>query len=307
VNRNKAIIAASWIGIGVNLALALAKIIGGYFWNSMAVIGDGIDSATDVATYFITFIAARIMMRPPDPKFPYGYNRVEAIATKLLSFFIFFIGAQLVYHSSLNLYFEKPTGIPTRGAVFITLISVVVKLALSWWQMREGKRIQSKMIIANAKNMRNDIVLSLSVLIGVALSLYFQAFWIDQALALLVGFWILKVAFDIFRETSGELMDMVHNTKVYDLIFEAVDSVYGVHNPHRVRVRRLSNLLMIDIDIEVDPDLPMKKVHELGQEVELAIKNKVENVYDIMVHFEPLGNVESEEKFGVSLRPLNEP
>jgi cation diffusion facilitator family transporter len=247
------------------------------------------------------------MMRPPDPKFPYGYNRVEAIATKLLSFFIFFIGAQLVYHSSLNLYFEKPTGIPTRGAVFITLISVVVKLALSWWQMREGKRIQSKMIIANAKNMRNDIVLSLSVLIGVALSLYFQAFCIDQAHALLGGFWILKVAFDIFRETSGELMDMVHNTKVYDLIFEAVDSVYGVHNPHRVRVRRLSNLLMIDIDIEVDPDLPMKKVHELGQEVELAIKNKVENVYDIMVHFEPLGNVESEEKFGVSLRPLNEP
>jgi cation diffusion facilitator family transporter len=303
LGRNKKIIFASWVGIIVNLVLAIAKIAGGYFGESLAVIGDGIDSANDVATYFITFIAARIMMRPPDPKFPYGYNRVEAIATKLLSFFIFFIGAQLVYNSSMNLYHGVVTEIPTQTAVVVTLISVVVKFVLSWWQMKQGKRINSRMLIANAKNMRNDIVLSISVLIGVSLSLYFKLGWIDQALALAVGIWILKVAFEIFKETSGELMDMVHNTRVYDLIFEAVDSVDEVHNPHRVRVRRLSNLLMIDIDIEVDPELAMKDVHQLGIQVEEAIKSKVDNVYDIMVHFEPLGNVEYEEKFGVSLRP----
>lgn len=303
MTRQQQIIYASWVGIIVNLLLAVVKIIGGYFSDSLAVIGDGMDSANDSLSYLITFIAARIMMRPPDSRFPYGYNRVEAIATKLLSFFIFFMGAQLVFSASKDLWNGTQSHIPTFGAVVVTIISVVVKLSLAWWQMRKGKAINSKMLIANAKNMQSDIVLSLGVLLGVALSIWLQMDWVDHAVAVVVGLWILKVAFEIFKETSSELMDRVDDTQVYYKIFKAVDKVEQVHNPHRVRVRRLSNLLMIDLDVEVDPELPMKEVHKLGVAVEDAIKNDVENVYDIMLHFEPLGNVENEEKFGVSLRP----
>tara|TARA_B100000508_G_scaffold141053_1_gene145672 strand:- start:10852 stop:11763 length:912 start_codon:yes stop_codon:yes gene_type:complete len=303
VTKEQEIIRASWVGIGINTLLAIIKVVGGHWFNSLAVIGDGIDSSNDVATYVVTLVAARIMMRPPDPKFPYGYNRVEAIATKLLSFFIFFIGAQLVFTSSQSLWNGSHSATPSKEAVYITIASVIIKFMLSFWHMKKGKSIKSKMLVANAINMRNDIVLSLSVLLGISLSIYFGKGWIDHALALVVGIWILKVAFDLFKETSTELMDMVDDTAVYQKIFDAVDQVPQVHNPHRVRVRRLSNLLMIDLDVEVDPDLPMKEVHSLGVEVENAIKKKVDNVYDIMLHFEPIGNVENEEKFGVRLQP----
>ncbi|MGB0403980.1 MAG: cation diffusion facilitator family transporter [Salibacteraceae bacterium] len=303
MTREQQIIRASWVGISVNGVLAILKLFGGYWFDSLAVIGDGLDSSNDVLTYIITFIAARIMMRPPDPKFPYGYNRVEAIATKLLSFFIFFVGAQLVYSSSIDLWKGTSSHIPHFGAVIITLFSVFTKLALSYVHMKQGKAIKSKMLVANAINMRNDIILSISVLVGVSLSIAFSLDWIDHLVALIVGLWILKVAFDLFKETSAELMDMVDDTFIYDQIFDAVDKVEGAHNPHRVRVRRLSNLIMIDIDIEVDPELPMKDVHKIGIQVEDEIKRNVDGVYDIMLHFEPIGNIENEEKFGVSLRP----
>ena len=299
MNRQKRIIRASWIGIGVNSLLAIAKIGGGYVFNSLAVIGDGIDSANDVGTYFITLIAARIMVRPPDPKFPYGYNRAEAVATKLLSFFIFFIGAQLVFSSVIDLWNGTSRHIPAFGAIVVTLISVVVKLILSYWQMKEGKSISSKMLIANAHNMRNDIILSLGVLVGLSFSYALQQDWLDHFIGLLVGFWILKVAFELFKETSFELMDSVDDTAIYAQIFEAVNSVKEANNPHRLRVRRLSNLLMIDLDIELDESLTMKQAHVIGIEVENAIKANLDNVYDIMIHFEPLGNVEENEIYGV--------
>ncbi len=299
MDRQQRIIRASYIGIGVNAVLALAKISGGHWYDSLAVIGDGIDSANDVGTYFITLIAARIMVRPPDPKFPYGYNRAEAIATKLLSFFIFFIGAQLVFTSIQDLWAGNSNHIPQIGAIIITVISVLVKLALSFWQMREGKSIQSKMLIANAYNMRGDIILSLGVLVGVACSVYLQIDWLDHAVGSLVGIWILKVAFDLFKETSFELMDSIDDTAVYSKIVAAVQSVDGANNPHRLRVRRLSNLLMIDLDIELEESLTMREAHKIGIDVEHAIKGQVDNVYDIMIHFEPLGNIEENEPYGV--------
>ena len=290
MNRQQRIIRASWIGIGINSILAISKIGGGYLFDSLAVIGDGIDSANDVGTYFITLIAARIIVRPPDPKFPYGYNRAEAVATKLLSFFIFFIGAQVVFSSIIDLWNGTSRHVPAFGAIVVTVISVLVKLILSYWQMKEGRSISSKMLIANAHNMRSDIILSLGVLVGVSCSFFFQQDWLDHFIGLLVGVWILKVAFELFRETSFELMDSVEDIAIYTKIFEAVNSIKEANNPHRLRVRRLSNLLMIDLDIELDESLTMKEAHLICLDVENAIKDNLENVYDIMSHCEPLCN-----------------
>ena len=298
MKSHKSIIKASIVGIVVNAILALTKIGAGFWGNSLAVIGDGIDSSTAVATYVITLFAARIMLRPPNPMFPYGYKRAEAIATKMLSFFIFFVGAQLVMSSVWRLWTGAESHPIRKIALIVTLFSVFVKLGLSWWQMKQGKSSGSKMLIANAKNMQSDIVLSLGVLVGISLSYVTGISWLDPFVAVLVGLWILKVAFDLFWETSAELMDSNNDPDVYRKIFEAVASVAGAHNPHKARARKMSNLWVIDLDIEVEAELPMSEVHKIGVAVEKAIKERVENVYDIMIHFEPMGN-EEKERFGV--------
>lgn len=296
--RNQQIKKASWVGIVGNTILATAKIAVGFISGSMAVIGDGIDTATDILTYFITLFAAKIMNKPPNYRYPYGYNRAEAVATKALSFVIFFAGAQLFLSTLLKIIRNEPNELPTLLAIYITIISIFSKAGLAFYQFRIGKKIQSNMIIANAKNMRNDILISASVLIGLVFTQVFHLAILDLITAMAVGIWIMKAGFDIFMESSRELMDGSDNPELYYKIFDAVEEVGGA-NPHRVRVRKHSNLYTVDLDIEINGKLTIEEGHEIAKEVEDNIKTRIENVYDVLVHIEPEGNVEKE-KFGLS-------
>ena len=296
--RNKNIRKASWVGIIGNTVLAVAKIVIGFISGSLAVIGDGIDTATDILTYFITLFAAKIMNKPPNFRYPYGYNRAEAVATKALSFVIFFAGAQLFYTSLLRLIRNETIEMPTLLAIYVTIFSIISKAALAFYQFKIGKKIESNMVIANAKNMRNDILISSSVLVGLVFTHVLHLPILDAITALAVSIWIMKAGFEIFMETSRELMDGTDNPELYYKIFDAVEEV-GAVNPHRVRIRKHSNMYTVALDIEMDGRLSIEEGHRMAKKVENIIKERVEHVYDVLVHVEPKGN-EEKEKFGLS-------
>ena len=150
------------------------------------------------------------------------------------------------------------------------------------------------MLRAHAKNMKADVILSAGVLVGLGLSTFFNIGVIDSWAALLVGIWIIKTALGIYTEANTELMDGGSDKHFYQAVFDAVKSVDEAGNPHRVRMRRIAGLWDIDIDIEVPPDKTVREAHWIAYKVEKAIKERVENVYDIMVHVEPEGNIEKE-------------
>lgn len=296
--RNKKIKQASWVGIIGNSLLAILKIVVGFLSGSLAVVGDGIDTATDILTYMITLLAARIMNKPPNYRYPYGYNRAEAVATKALSFVIFFAGAQLFLSTLIRMIKGESHEIPAMLAIYVTIISIVSKAGLAFYQFKIGKKIESNMLIANAKNMRNDILISLSVLVGLGFTFLLKLPILDMVTAIAVSIWIMKAGFEIFIESSRELMDGTDNPELYYKIFDAVEEVGGA-NPHRVRVRRHSNLYTVDLDIEVDGNLTIEEGHNISMDVEINIRKRIDNVYDVLVHIEPEGNVEKE-KFGLS-------
>lgn len=296
--RNRKIKKASWVGIIGNTVLAIAKIVIGFISGSLAVIGDGIDTATDILTYFITLLAARIMNKPPNYRYPYGYNRAEAVATKALSFVIFFAGAQLFFTTLLRLIKSEQLELPSLLAIYVTVFSIASKAGLAFYQFRIGRKIASNMLIANAKNMRNDILISSSVLTGLIFTQVLHLPVLDLITAIAVSIWIMKIGFEIFMETSRELMDGTDNPELYYKIFDAVEEV-GAINPHRVRVRKHSNLYTVALDIEMDGKMTIEEGHVMAKKVEVNIKERVENVYDVLVHVEPRGNVEKE-KFGLS-------
>lgn len=291
---------ASWIGIIGNSFLAVAKIVIGFIAGSYAVIGDGIDTSTDIITYIIILFTARIIAKPPDKKFPYGYKKAETSATKILAFVIFFAGAQLLISTSKQLFEDVSRELPSMIAIYVTIFSIVGKSILAIWQFRIGKKIDSNMIIANARNMRNDILISLSVLIGLTFTFLLNMPMLDNVTALIVSLWIIKEAIGIYRESNLEMMDGVKDTNIYHKIIKAVDQVEGAFNPHRIRVRNLANMHLIALDIEVDQDIKVRDAHEISKKVESKLKENIENIYDILVHIEPLGNVEHDETFGIS-------
>jgi cation diffusion facilitator family transporter len=191
-------------------------------------------------------------------------------------------------------------GVPEVVALYAAGISIVGKIALTAVLLRSGKRLDSSMLRANGKNMQNDILISAGVLAGVVFTHVFRLPLLDSIIALLVGLWIMRTAFTIFMESNLELMDGVGDQTVYPGIFKAVEEVSGAVNPHRTRVRRLGNMYIIDLDIEVDGKKTVTEAHEIALQVEQTIKQRVDNVYDIMVHVEPKGNVELDERFGIT-------
>jgi len=123
---------------------------------------------------------------------------------------------------------------------------------------------------------------------------------LDTIFALLVSVWVLWVAFKIFRETSLELMDGTKDCTIYERIFSAIDSVEGAHHPHRVRARNIGHKIMIAIDLEVNGDLTLHEAHEIAHKVEKAIKERIDNVFDVAIHIEPLGDEREERALGIN-------
>jgi len=297
---------ASLTALFGNLALSVTKIITGIFAGSLALIGAGIDSMVDVLIAIMTLVVSRIISRPADEDHPWGHGRAETVATALLSFMLFFAGAQLILSSGRDIIFGAEREVPGMAALVVTVISVAAKLLLAWSQYLFGKKADSLMLKANAKNMFADVFLSVGVLVGLALSMFFDVGVIDSWAAALVGLWIIKSAFGIFWEANTELMDGGANKAFYQLVFDAVNSVNEAGKPHRVRMRRIAGLWDIDIDIEVPVNKTITEAHRIAYKVEEAIKARVENVYDITVHVEPAGNFEFE-GYGLSEKTLKTP
>ncbi|MFW5737572.1 MAG: cation diffusion facilitator family transporter [Spirochaetota bacterium] len=305
-NRAATIVSASWIGIVGNGVLAVAKLIVGFLARSAAVVGDGVDSALDVLTSTITLVAARITAKPPDVNHPYGHTRAETIATKSLSFVIFFAGAQLAISTVGKLVTGEGHELPGRIALWVTIASIVGKAALAIYKYRVGRRTKSSMLIADAKNMRADIVISLTVLAGLLFTFALHLPVFDTITALGVSIWIMWVAFGLFLETNSELMEGHPDPDTYQRIFDAVRAVPGAEHPHRTRIRAIGGLYIVDLDIEVDGDLPVREAHRIAQQTERSIRECVEDVYDVLVHVEPIGNVENAERYGLSQRKLDD-
>ena len=304
VRKARLIKTASFTALAGNTLLAAIKIGTGIYADSLAVLGDGIDSSVDVLIAVMSLVVARIISRPADQDHPWGHGRAETVATSLLACFLFFAGAQLILNSGRDIIFGERREVPSAPALAGTIISIGGKALLAWTQYLFGKKAGSSMLRANAKNMTGDVILSAGVLAGLGLSMLFNIGLIDSAAAILVGLWVIKSAAGIFTEANTELMDGGSDREFYQAVFTAVRSVEGAGNPHRVRMRRIAGLWDIDIDIEVARDITVSAAHGIATKVEQAIKERVEGVYDIMVHIEPAGYSHQREGYGLNEETL---
>ena len=291
---------SSWIGVVGNAALAISKIFIGIISNSTAVIADGIDSATDIIGSLVTLYASKVSSTPPDKEHPWGHGRIEALATKVLAIFIIFAGFQLILTTIQSFIAADNKEIPGVLAVVITVISILGKAALSYYKFQVAKKIDSAMIKADAIHMKNDIYISLAVLIGLGLTYFTQMAIIDSMIGILLGLWVMKSGISLSLEASVELLDSVRgDDDIYLKVIDIVDQLEAVQNPHKIRIRKLNNLFDINFDLEVDGNISVNEGHILAQKVENKIKTEIPNIFDIVIHVEPIGNCE-EEQFGLS-------
>ncbi len=286
-----------------NLVLALIKFIFALTSQSMALMGDAIDSASDVLIAIVTLIISSIISKPSDKEHPWGHSRAETVASMILAFIIFYAGAQLVIKALQSIIHKDIPQEIAFIAVIAAIISIVGKTLLALIQYYYAKISGSEIVYANAMNMRGDIVMSSGVLLGLILSDLFKCPILDPIIALLVGLWVIKNSVQLFWETNTELMDGNTDNSLYQKLFKAVNSVEGVSNPHRARIRKMASLLDIDLDIEVPPEMSVYDAHELAEQVEEAIRAEITDVYDVIIHIEPHGSDSHQRKENFGIKP----
>lgn len=301
--RTKMIKHASLVGIFVNGFLALIKIIVGFLVGSLVLISDGIDSASDVFISGVSLLATKFMNQPPDVEHPYGHGKAELIAGKVISLVIFSVAIQIALSAISDMRSGENTTL-SFWALWAALVSICGKLGLWIYKYRLAKKTNSLLLMADAKNMRGDFVLSSVVLLALLVELIFTMPILDSLAALFVSIWMMIVSINLFREMSVELMDGHSDIKDYQLVINAVLGVKGVLHPHKIRLRKVGWGFYVDLDIEVDGHLTVMEGHRIAMEVETAIRASLENVYDVMVHVEPRGNCE-EESFGLSEKEIS--
>ncbi|RKX72758.1 MAG: cation transporter [Spirochaetes bacterium] len=290
---------ASWAGIIGNLLLSALKITAGLVSSSLAVVGDGIDSLSDVVTSMVTLYAAKAGAAPPDPEHPWGHGRAETIATKTLSLVIIMAGLQLLTMTVRKITGAEISNIPGKFALLASGISIIGKSALAAYKFHAGRITESQMMHADAINMRNDILLSFVVLTGVFFTRILNLPILDIAAGFAVSIWIIISGIRVFLHTNTELMDSIDDKNVYCHVFQAAEMIQGISNPHRVRIRGLNSLYVIDMDVEVDGNLSVSEAHSLACSLEVEIRNRINKVYDIMVHIEPAGVPDHLEGYGL--------
>ncbi|MDR2882158.1 MAG: cation diffusion facilitator family transporter [Alistipes sp.] len=298
--KERILVRTSWVSTIGNAVLAASKVAVGLIAGSMAVMGDGVDTSIDVVISLIMLTTAYIVRRPPSRRYPFGYDKAEGVASIVLGLVVLFAGVQMFIPSLRMIFSGEERELPGMLSIWVTVFSIGGKFALSWYQFRVGKRCGSDMIIANAKNMQGDVIISVGVLAGLFFTYVLRMPILDTVTSLIISMWIVKIGMGIVLESAGVLMDHVKDETIYRQVFDAVGRVAEAKNPHHLRIRSVGGRWMIDLDVELEGEMSVSAAHAIADRVEESIRDEVVDVYDIEVHVEPFGAHHKTEPFGVS-------
>lgn len=281
-NRADRIIA---VGFWVNAGLMVMKLLAGHLGKSEAVFADGLESACDFIAILASMIALRIGRQPFDPKHPYGHGKAESIAAVIVSLVIFATGLGILVkavHAIAGGAYQTPDLV----AVLAALVTIAVKEWLYRYSAVTGKRLESPALTAIAKDHRKDAVTSVATLIGVS-GAYLGAGIMDPLAAGLTAFFIFHIGYGTCVGAVHDLMDGSPAADLIRSITELSEGVDGVEHVHEIRGRRSGQYIIVDLKLDMDPEMTVKRSHEIATTVKRLIFERFPNVGDVMIHINP--------------------
>ncbi|SFL57990.1 cation diffusion facilitator family transporter [Halanaerobium salsuginis] len=275
----------SLISLLSNTLLAVLKIFIGIFASSTALIADGFHSLSDMASTIIVLISIKFSTTPADKNHPYGHEKAEALGTNILAVILILTAIFLGRDALLSLW-QRDIKEPGLAALAVAFISIIVKEILYRYTIKIGKRINSKALIADAHHHRSDAFSSIAALFGIAGARLGFSF-LDPLAGVVVALLILKVAYDILKSTSYELMDGRPAREKVDEITKIAAKISGVIDVYDLKLRSYGPNYIVDLKIVVQDQLSVVEGHNIACQVESQIIEQQADVKDVMVHVDP--------------------
>jgi cation diffusion facilitator family transporter len=272
-----------WAILGLNLAVAIAKLAYGQLSGAIAITADGIHSLLDASSNVVGLVGVAIARRPPDANHPYGHRKYETFAALGVAAMLFF-GCHEIVTAAMD-RIRHPRLPHVTGAGFAVLgLTITVNLFVVWVERREGRRLQSELLLSDAAHTGSDVAASLMVLASFAVA-SLHLVWVDLAVAFVIVALIVRAGFEILRGTLSTLSD--ERRIAPEEVEDTALTEPGVLEVHNVRSRGPSDDIHIDLHVLANPEMKLSDAHALGHRVERRLRARWPGVTDVVVHIEP--------------------
>ena len=270
----------------VNVFLSLIKIISGILGSCNSLIADGIHSISDLSTDIIAIIGNKLSLKPADNKHPYGHGKIEYLTSLIISIVILFLGFSIIYNT-----INRQTVIPKVWVLIVSFITIISKYFLSSFIIKQGKRINSTILIASGYESRSDAVGSIGVFLSVIvmhLSSYINIFkYADKVATIIIAILIIKTGFNILKEYIGlllgeQLIDEDYLQKIKNIIYEEED--LKIKKIHILRNGPYNHLVAT---ITMNNFMSLEDAHDKIDLIELKVKEYDEKIKYVTIHVEP--------------------
>ncbi len=286
-NMEKIAMKVSIISIIANVVLAAFKLVAGILAHSSAMLSDAIHSASDVFSTFVVMIGIKIASKEPDEEHPYGHERMECVAAIILATILCItglgIGKNALEFITGN---SSEVSVPGMLALIAAIVSIIVKEAMFWYTRHYAKMIDSGALMADAWHHRSDALSSIGAFIGIIFARMGYVM-MDSIACLVICVFIVKAAYDIFKDAIDKMVDKSCSLEVEAEIRTIVMSVDGVKGIDSLSTRLFGNKMYVDIEIRADGEKTLNETHEIAEAVHDSIEAQFEKVKHIMVHVNP--------------------
>ena len=253
--------------------------------HSISIVSDAFNNLSDCAGCLVTLLGYKMASKPADKNHPFGHGRMEYLTSLIIAALIIFVGIELLKNSVEKII--NPVEIRFSFAVLISLVfSIAVKLWMAVFNAELGKKINSSVLTATAKDSKSDVIATSATLIALICSL-FTALPVDGVMGLLVSVFILKSGYDIVKDTVDELLGKPADPEIINHIKEYVlknDKIIGIHD---LIIHSYGPGNMIgSCHVEVKSNESFTEVHDIVDSIEREIHNNL-NIL-MTIHMDPI-------------------
>lgn len=289
VNEKKIIHKVTGVGIFGNIILVIFKLYAGVAGKSGAMVSDAVHSLSDVMATFVAYLGMRISKKEPDSDHPYGHDRFECLASLILGLILFATGIGIGSTGIKTIVAGNYSQLeaPAVIAVMAAIVSIVTKEAMFWYTRFYAKKINSSVFMADAWHHRSDAFSSVGSLAGIVCARLGYPV-MDSIACVIICICILKVAFDILRDSVDKMLDTSCGKEWEENMKEFIINQPGVEGVDLIQSRKFGDRIYLDVEISVDGNLTLTQAHGIAQEVHDRVEAVDAKIKHVMIHENPV-------------------
>lgn len=289
--REKAITRTSIVGILTNIMLVCFKAAVGFISGSIAIILDAVNNLTDALSSVITIAGIKLAKRVPDEKHPYGHGRIEYFSTILISFIILFAGVSSIIES-IKKIIEPRMAHYSAVTILVIVVSVIVKLLLSRYVMKQGKKFNSDALVASGADAGFDAIISVATLVGAFVTIMFHIS-IDGIIGAGISIFIIKAGLEMLLDAVGNVMGNRPDSVITGEIKETIKSIPGVLGAYDLILHDYGPESAIgSVHVEIPSTMTAYEIHQLEKKIQIAVHQKFKIFMTVGIYAVEMDDVE---------------